>query len=45
MIYPDNFQLKKLEIKFKDLLKYFLDLEKNMNKYNNAVEQNNKKII
>ena len=42
---PDNSQLKKLIIKFKDLLKYLLNLEKNMNKYNNAFEQNNKKLF
>ena len=42
---PDNSQLKKLIIKFKDLLKYLLNLEKNMNKYNNALEQNNKKLF
>ena len=31
--------------KYQDLLKYLLNLEKNVNKYNSALEQNNKKLF
>ena len=42
---PDNPRLKKLVSKYQDLLKYLLNLEKNVNKYNSALEQNNKKLF
>ena len=42
---PDNIRLKKLVTKYQDLLKYLLNLEKNMNKYNDALEQNNRKLF
>ena len=42
---PDNIRLKKLVTKYQDLLKYLLNLEKNINIYNDALEQNNKKLF
>ena len=42
---PDNNKMRKLIPKYKDLLKYLLSLEKNLIKYNDILEQNNKKLF